>query len=288
MLAAAAFTRPQMLVPAFLLGVVYLRKFGAARNLSALSWTVIICFLFIGPFAIAISPSVPVDYVSRILAYHIGNGQADQAYLGISPASYSVWSLALWIFGDQHGLYRMWAPATMDLTGSISYGTVAAVLSIGFTLAVGAWLAIRRSVALDPARYLPVVAFGMLGWLLLTPGVISRYLVYGIVFLILSRKSISAALYVAAVAVLSLIACITMFGHLSLDFLGYSGGVNVLSPLNNPVSHELFTLFSADWFITLAAVANLVVLGILGVKGVTATRGSNVGRLAPAVAVEAA
>ena len=115
MLALGAFTRPQMFVLAFLLGLVYLHKFGAKRNVSAISWTVILCFIAIGPFALAISPSLPVDYVVRTFIYHVGNGQADVAYLGISPANYSIWTIPLFLISGQHGLNRMWAPSTLPL-----------------------------------------------------------------------------------------------------------------------------------------------------------------------------
>ena len=115
MLALGAFTRPQMFVLAFLLGLVYLRKFGFTRNLSSISWTVILCFIALGPFAVAISPSLPVDYVVRTLVYHVGNGQADVAYLGISPGNYSISTLPLLLVSGLHGLDRMWAPSTLSL-----------------------------------------------------------------------------------------------------------------------------------------------------------------------------
>jgi hypothetical protein len=40
----------------------------------------------------------------------------------------------------------------------------------------------------------------------------------------------------------------------------------VLSPTNNPVSELLFTIFSADWFITLASMSNVALLIALGAK----------------------
>jgi hypothetical protein len=53
------------------------------------------------------------------------------------------------------------------------------------------------------------------------------------------------------------------FGQLSLDYLGYSGSLDVLSPTNNPTSAFLFNVFSADWFITLASVSSIAVLLVL-------------------------
>lgn len=281
MLALGAFTRPQMFVFAFLLGLVYLHKFGIRRNVSAISWTLILCFIAIGPFAYAISPSLPVDYVVRTLAYHVGNGQADVAYLGISPGNYSIWTMPLLLVNGLHGIDRMWAPATLHLSGSLSYGQLGAGLSVGFLLVVGAILLLNRKVCVQPGRYLALVAFAMLGWLIVTPGLISRYMVYVVVAVILCRTVFSTFGYVYALSVTTAITCMSIYGHLALDFLGYSGSLNLLSPTNNDVSHFLFSVFSADWFISLASVSNVALLIVLGLKGWESLRKERLPALAP-------
>jgi hypothetical protein len=282
MLAAAAFTRPQMLVVAFLLGLVYLRKFETKRNLSAISWTVIVSWMFLAPFALAISPSVPIDYVSRILAYHIGNGQADVAYLGISPGNFSVWTLPLLFINGLHELLRMWSPSTVPLAGSVTYGQVGAVVSVMVLLAVGATIFLRRQVSTQPGQYLPLVAFGLFAWLIVTPGLISRYIVYAIVAVILCRGAFSGAGYVFAVTVLTVVALIGIYGHLAFDFYGYSGYTNVLSPTNNPISYFVFSVFSTDWFITLASMSNIALLVALGTKAWESVRRDRYAGLATA------
>jgi Gpi18-like mannosyltransferase len=282
MLAAAAYTRPQMLVLAFLLGAVYLRKFGARRNLLAIAWTVIVAFLFIGPFALAISPSVPVDYVARTLIFHFGNGQADLPYQGTSPGYYSIWTLPLLLVNGQHGLDRMWSPSTQPLFGSLTYGQVGASLAVGLVLAVGAVLLLRGSASSRPGQYFPVIAFGMLGWLMVTPGLISRYFVYAIVAIILCRKVFTNAGYFWTVGILTAITCISAYGHLSLDFLGYSGSVGVLSPTNNAFSQFVFNLFSADRFISLAALINIAILAVVAAKAWSSLRSDSPPRLQPA------
>jgi len=273
MLAAAAYTRPQMFVLAFLLGLVYFRKFGARENVSAISWMVILFFIATAPFALSISPSLPVDYVFRTFIYHFGNGQADQAALGIAPAFYSIWTLPLlWVTG-LHGLDRMWTPSTVHLFGSVSYGQVGALLSVTFLLVVGAVILLSKKISANPGQYFPVVAFGLMGWLIVTPGLISRYMVYGIVAVILCRLAFSTSGYLCAIGVITVIACVSIYGHLAVDFLGYSGGANLLSPLNNEISRRIFALFSADWFISLAALSNVVLLGVLGGKVWRSARG---------------
>jgi hypothetical protein len=287
MLAGAAYTRPQMLVVAFLLGLVYLRKFGVGRNLSAIPWTVIVAFVFIGPFAIAISPSLPVDYVARIFAYHIGNGQADMNYLGLSPANYSVWTIPmLWVSG-QTELHRMWSPATMPLFGSTSYGQIGAVLSVSLLVVVGGILFFKKHVATHPTQYLPLIAFGVLGWTLVTPGVMSRYMVYALAALILCRAAFGIGAYLWLVVPVSVIASVSIFLHLADDFLGYSGGANPLSPTNNAISGTLYTLFSSDPFITFVSLSNVVLLLVLGWKAWAGLRSERSPSSAAAVPVAA-
>ncbi|TME54134.1 MAG: hypothetical protein E6I60_08115 [Chloroflexi bacterium] len=275
MLAAAAYTRPQMFVLAFLLGAVYVRKFSVSRNLRAIPWAVIVLFLFMSPFALAISPSMPVDYVARTLIFHFGNGQADLPYLGTSPGYYSFWTLPPLLLTGQHGLDRMWFPSTQHLIGPWTYGQVGAGLSVAMLLVIGTVLLISKRASGTPGGYLPVVAFAMLLWLMVTPGLISRYFVYGIVAVILCRRWFRAPSYLLTVGLLTLITVVTAYGHIALDFLGASGAVNVMSPTNNALSHFVFSLFASDWFISLGAAINITILCILAIKAWQAVRPVN-------------
>ena len=132
-------------------------------------------------------------------------------------------------------------PIDAALAGSLTYGQLAAGISIVFLLVVGAVLLLNKKVSVQPGQYLPLVAFAMLGWLIVTPGLISRYMVYVVVAVILCRKAFSTFGYIYAVIVITAITCMSIYGHLALDFLGYSGSANVLSPTNNGVSHFLFS-----------------------------------------------
>lgn len=266
MLSAGAYTRPQMFVFAFLLGTVYVRKFRINQNLSALAWTVIVSFVFLGPFVLTISPSVPVDFVTRTLSYHLANGQADPNYLGLSPGYYSVWTLPLEFVNGQHGLARMWSSSNQMIFGSVTYGTIAATLSIALVLAVGSVILLARSSLARSSQYLPLVAFGVLGWLMLTPGLISRYFIYAIATLILCRAAFSIAIYLWIVGPLTAITLVTTYGHIALDFLGYGTTSSPLSPLNNVISRSVFDLFSDDRFITAGTVVNIAILVMVGAR----------------------
>jgi hypothetical protein len=263
LLAAAAFTRPQMFVLAFLLGVLYTRKFGLGRSAVMVSWTVVITFIALGPFVMAISPSVPLDYVARTFTYHFQNGQTDPAFLGISPAAYSVWPLVLGYVSHAHGLARMWAPSTQPLANGITYGQLALDLSVGMVFVTAAMLFVSARLARTPGAYFPVLAFGMMGWLMVTPGVISRYFIYALVLVILSRRAFGAAYYIWAIVTLSAITLLTMYGHLASDFAN-AAATNTLNPLTNEVSRLIFTWFYDDRVITAGVLLNIFVLLLLG------------------------
>jgi len=213
---------------------------------------------------LSISPSLPIDYVSRTLSYHFANGQADPNYLGLSPGYYSVWTLPLEFMSGQHGLARMWSPSTLTIYGSLTYGQLAAGLSTIFVLALGAVIVLFKRLTMGPGQYLPLIAFGMLGWLMFTPGLISRYFVYAIALFILSRKHWDAPMYAWIVSCLSAITLLTAYGHLGLDALGNGVKASLLNPTNNGMSHIVFSLFSDDRIITAGTIANVLILAMLG------------------------
>jgi hypothetical protein len=160
----------------------------------------------------------------------------------------------------------MWSPSTQLIVGSVTYAQAGTVLSVAFILLVGAVLMLIRVPSVRPGRYLPLVAFGVLGWLMLTPGLISRYFIYAIAAVILCRHAFSLASYLSIVCWLTVVTLLTSFGHIGLDFLGYGTTTSFVNPLNNGISRWLFALFSDDRMVTVGTLANTLVLVTLGVK----------------------
>jgi hypothetical protein len=103
-----------------------------------------------------------------------------------------------------------------------------------------------------------------------------------VVFIILCRQAFSLTGYLYAVGVLTAATVAGTYGQISLDFLGYSGSLNVLSPTNNGISRFLFELFGTDWFITLASLSNVVVLIALGTRAWLSLRSERSPELAAA------
>jgi hypothetical protein len=264
-----SFTRPQILVLAFLLGCAYLRTFSTRANVLGISWATVTFFVAMTPLAIGISPSVPFDYVVHILGFQVGTGQAD-VFSAISPGYYSVWTLPLMLVNGQHGIYRMWYPRTTHLVGSISYAQASIVAVLVFLVVVAAILLLRRSSG-SMARHLPLVAFGMLGWLMLMDSLISRYFLYGLVLVIACRHAFRTGFYLWSVGWLSLVVFVSAWSHFGLDVLGYHAILNPLNPATNPVTRGVQALFFSDRLITSGTLANIFVLVFLGFYAIRGT-----------------
>jgi len=270
-LALGAFTRPQMLVLAFLIGLVYLRTFRPSDNVTGISTAAVAFFVIFAPLSLAISPSIPVDYVTHILNFSVGTGQADQAYLAISPGYYSVWTLPLLYVNGLHGLDRMWHTRTDNLIGTLSYGQASTYVVLAFLLFVAILILSQRRTRSIGAQ-LPLVTFGLFGWLFLMDGLISRYFLYGLVFVILCHGSMTRGIYALSVSWLTAVTLITSWSHFGIDVLGNLATTQPLNPQHNPITQALLTLFANDRFITEASAMNLLILVLAGITAVGSIR----------------
>jgi hypothetical protein len=259
-LGAGILTRPQMAVLALLLGLVYLRKFPWRDNVPAISWSVIVFFLILGPFALGFSPSMPVDYVRRVFLTHVAeSGEAAFVALG----GYSIWPLVTSLLGGQSGLERSAYPEASSLVGGLSYGEVSNLLLAGVLLAVSAVLVMRPQSTQSARGYLPLVALGMLGWSMLTTGMVSRYFIYALALVIASRASLRPPSYYAIVAVLSVTTLVTIYGSFGFAIEDVPHLAPALHASSNVVTRFFMDLYSADWFITLGILANMSALAWL-------------------------
>jgi hypothetical protein len=225
-----------------------------------MSWAVVVFFVVVSPLLIGVSPSLPVDYVSHIIGFQVGARQSDPSSLAISPALYSIWTLPLLFHNGQHGMDRMWYPRSADVFGSITYGQASEVLTVAFLLVVGTLLVLRRSDH-SLSRQLPLVALGMLGWLMVGDSLISRYLLYGLVLIILCVNSYRSTQYLLSVAWLTFVVFVTSWSHLSIDVPVFVP----INPANSAITRALLQLFIDDRFITFGAIANLLVLVFLSI-----------------------
>lgn len=260
-LAAASLTRPQMLVFAFLLGIVFLRKFPWRQNLFAVSWTAILTFLLLAPFTLATSPSLPVDVLANDLRIQEG-GSNDVQPPTVSQDAYSIWPLVTYVAHGTSGLERAFTPGSAQVAGSLTYQRLSQVLTIVAMLFVGWVLLVRRRGKDAVDDYLPVVTLGLVAFLMLTTGLVATYFVLALPFLLLCRRWLGTTAYLFIVVSWTITTFVPMFGDmgLSISRLDYP----LLSPAHNPITLFFVKLYAWDRFMTVGIVANLCAMILLG------------------------
>jgi len=263
-LGAAILTRPQMAVPGVLLALVYLRIFGVNRSFRPVCWSVVLLYLALGPFLWHFSPSLPMDYATRVSSTHVLGG-GESALQGVSLSGYSVWPMVTGVFEGVSGRTRSAYPESSSLIGGITYGEASNVLIACLVLAVAALIVRRRSTG-ELADYLPLVAFGMLGWSMLTTGMISRYFIYALALVIVSRPSLRPGPYFAVVGALTVTTFVTQLGAIGFAIRDVPQLAPLLHPSNNSITELAMNLYAADTFITLGVLANLLALVVLGAE----------------------
>jgi hypothetical protein len=264
-LGAAVLTRPQMAVPGALLALVYLKMFGVRQSFRPLCWSVVLLYLVLGPFLWHFSPSLPVDYAARVSSTHLLNG-GEAALQGVSHSGYSIWPLVTGLLEGLSGRTRSLYPEASPLFGGLSYGEASNILVAGLLLAVGALIVTRRRSSQDLADYLPLVAFGMLGWSMLTTGMISRYFIYALALVIASRASLRATPYFAIAGALTVTSFVTQFGAIGFAVRDVPHLAPLLHDSNNPVTGLAMDLYAGDLFITVGVLANTLALVWLGAE----------------------
>ena len=272
-LAAAALTRPQMLVPAFLVGLVLLRRFSPKENAQAISWSIILTFLFLGPFLLEISPSLPLDIWANQLRFQEGGGN-EAAQTVVSLGALSVWPLVTYFAEGVSGLARFSYPSVSPLVGDLTYQRISQLLTLGTVLVVAGALLLRRRSATAASDYLPLLALGTTAFLMLKTGLAATHLLIGLPLLILCRRSMKDAPYLSLVGIWTITTLVTMYGSLGSAISGVESLAPLLHSSNNVVTRLFIDLHSSDWFISVGSLANAVVLGWLAVEGLRPLRAS--------------
>jgi hypothetical protein len=252
-LAAATLTRPQMVVFALLLGIVFLRKFSWRQNLFAISWTVIVVFLILAPFTLATSPSLPVDIMLNNFNIQEGGGN-EVALTTVSQDAYSIWPFITYLAHGTSGVARTFTPSSDVLVGSLTYQRISQVLTLVALLSVGAVLLLRKRSSLASGGYLPLVALGMTSFLMLLTGIVATHFVLALPFLLLCRRWMGRAAYFYVAAIWTVTTFVPMFGDMGVVLSKQD--YPLLAPATNAITKSFVDLYSWDRFITVAVVAN--------------------------------
>lgn len=259
---AAVLTRPQMLVPAFLLALVLLRRFPLQDNARAASWTVIGASLLLAPMTLAISPSLPVDILLNQFHFQeSGGNEASQRI--VSLGAYSIWPVLTNVFAGAHGLARFHQPSGSSLLGPLTYQQAGSILTAATVLACAALILLRRGARGEPAGYLLPLALGTGAFLMLKTGLASTHFIIGLPLIILCAGAVRGRIYYPVVATWSLLALVAMYGGLGFALPDVPHLAPALHAGNNPLTRLAIELHAADWFITSAGSANLLALLLL-------------------------
>jgi hypothetical protein len=215
-LGIGSLTRPQMLVLGLLVGVLLLRKFPLRTNVIALSWTVIVIFLLLIPFTIAISPSLPVDLMTDTFRVQALGGN-ERALTTVSLDAYSFWPLVTLLLSHQSGLARILYPSDSPLFGSVTYHQAGLLVALVIVVGAVVMIAIRSKAKLLTGAYLPIIAFGFAGFLMFATGLAATHFILALPFILLCRPWLRAANYYAIVAGWTITTLLAMYGILAFD-----------------------------------------------------------------------
>jgi hypothetical protein len=256
-LAACALTRPQMVVPVFLLVVVLFKLFPLGQNLRSASWTVLVSSLMLAPFTLVISPSLPVDILWNQFYFQEAGGN-ESAQTIVSLGAYSIWPLVTGFADGASGADRFHHLAADTLIGPLTYQRVSGILA-GLTVLIAAGLILSRDRKEGPAAYLLPVAIGTVGFFIMKTGLAATHMLIVLPFLVLSIGRVRAPAYWAMVAVWSATTLVPMWGGLGEALTDVERLAPALHADNNPLTWLFIELYATDVFISVGVAANIAV-----------------------------
>jgi hypothetical protein len=245
-----------MLVPAFLLGIVFLRKFRFKVNLFSISWTVIIVFLLLTPFLVSIGPSLPRDILANTFNVQEAGGN-EPALTTVSLDAYSIWPLITYVVAQQTGLSSIFYPSTSPLIGQFSYQQISQYLILGLILTAAVILLYNKRLCSAPGGYLPILTLATVGFLFFGTGLAATHYLLALPLLILSRKLLRDDVYYSVIFIWTVTGFLSMYGS-----LGYAiSGVGYLAPRlsQSVITEAVMALYASELIIAAGILANLSV-----------------------------
>ena len=260
-LAAACLTRPQMLVFGLLVGIVLIRKFPWRETVMAVSWTVIVVFIALLPLTLPMSPSLPVDVLLHIVNVQEAGGNVSNLTT-VSQDAYSIWPLVTYLAHGASGLMRVATPSSADLVGSLTYQRASQILTIGAILLLAGLLVVGRRFTDRAGAYLPVVALGIMSFVMFLTGIVATHFLLALPFFLLLQRWVGTTTYLFVAIVWTITTLVPMYGDMGAALTGL--GYPLLGPEHNVVTKYVIELYAWDRFITVGVVANLCAVALLG------------------------
>lgn len=257
-LMALSLTRPQMLVPAFLLSLAYLKKFPANANVPAMAWAIVAGFMLMAPFLWSFGPSLPLDLLISTIRFHEAGGN-EPSWTVVSGGAYSVWPIVTQLLAGVSGRARMYYPSETPLIGQLTYQRAGLLLAVAAMAAAAVAIVRMRRPELERGGYLPLVAAAFMAFLMLKTGLGPGHLSFGIPLLLLCTQWLSRPVYLGLVAVWTVTTFISMYG----EFGSHISLVPEYAPLlhhnRNPITNAFMAVSALDWSMTLDILMNVAV-----------------------------
>ena len=262
MLLALSFLGKQTVVlPAFLTAIYYLRLFPLRRSLEGISIAVPAVVLVTLPYIFAgYPPSIAVDPILGAFGV-FGGSEMERVFQVVSFDAYNVWPLVTLFRHGQHGLARLQFPDSTLSVGSLSYHQIGVFAFLGIIAALAVWLLATQRVRREAGLIFLVLSFATLAELVLPTRSISRYLLFPLVFTLISLGRASARkTMMFVVAALTLTSLIGMYGSVASGLQANPALGPHLAPQNSIVSRYALRLFQSDTVITIGSALNVVAL----------------------------
>jgi hypothetical protein len=261
-LIASILTRPQNIFVAVILAAIMIRVFPPRRTIAAVASAVIITFTYLLPFALLVSPTLPVDILLNALFLHVGNGN-DAWTMPVSWGGMSIWPLISQFAGHVHGVSRILYPATYPLIGRRTYYQMGSLL-LGAFLVGCAGMALIRGRRLAAVGRVPVVlAATSLGTFVLNTGTASYHLILALVLIALTRSALPARVYWACLGGITATTFIAMYG---MGAYWLSGSlvwdVGIYNP-DSPLTRFMASLPNNDLVVTALCLVNVLIFLVL-------------------------
>jgi hypothetical protein len=160
------------------------------------------------------------------------------------------------------GFHKAFNPSTGAVLGPLTFQRLSQILTLSVVLLMAGYLWFRRRAIEEPGGYLPYVALGATGFLMLLFGLIATHFLLALPFLLLLRRWTGSVAYFYIVVIWSVTTFVTMYGDMGLSLTPQD--YPLLAASRNTVTHFVVSLYTADRFITAGIVANICAVLWLG------------------------
>lgn len=261
-LIASILTRPQSIFVAVILAIILVRTYPLRQTIAATASAVIITFVYLLPFALIASPTLPADILYNALFLHVGNGN-DVWTMPVSWGGMSIWPIISQFAGQAHGANRILYPATYPLIGQLTYYKVGSLLLGALLVGCGGMTLIRGRRLAAAGRVPIILAATSLGTFVLNTGTASYHLILALVLIALTRSALPARIYWACMGGITATTFVAMYGMGAYWLSGsLTWDVGIYDP-NSPLTRFMAGLPDDNVVVTVLCLINLSIFLIL-------------------------